>query len=210
MPRKTVFAAALTLAATQATFAADDIQETVSNDSDRESVALTIYNDELALIRETRKLNLNAGLNRIALRDVSARIMPQTVSLQTRSGEALQLLEQNFDYDLLNSTSLLDKYIGKRVIVIRTNPTSGEETREEATVLANNSAKSEDIEYANNNSSVTLQYADRIESGLPANARLAFPELPTNLRDRPSLIVDLNAEKAGTESVNLAYLSKGF
>ena len=182
MPRKTTIAAALALVVSHAAFA--DITETVSEGKDREAVAVTIYNENLALVREARKLPLNAGANRIALRDVSARIMPETASLAARSGAALQLLEQNFDYDLLSAQSLLNKYVGKRVTVIHTNPATGAETREEATVLANNDG-------------VVLQYADRIETGLPASARLAYGDVPANLRDHPTLTVDLQSEHAG-------------
>ena len=192
---KNVLAAVLALAAGRAALAADPA-ETVSRGEDRESVAVTIYNDDLALIRETRKVPLNAGINRIALRDVSARIMPQTATLVARGDAVLQLLEQNFDYDLLSGEALLAKNVGKRVTTIRTNPATGEETREDATVLADNNG-------------VVLQYADRIETGLPANVRLAFHDVPANLRDRPTLTVDLTSDKAGEQSVDLAYLSQG-
>ena len=192
---KTVLAAALALATSHAALAAEPT-ETASQGADRESVAVTIYNDDLALIRETRKVPLNAGINRIALRDVSARIMPQTASIAARGDAVLQLLEQNFDYDLLSGNALLAKNVGKRVTTIRTNPATGEETREEATVLANNDG-------------VVLQYADRIETGLPDNVRLAYGDVPANLRDRPTLTVDLTSDKAGEQSVDLAYLSQG-
>ena len=170
--------------------------ETRSDSSDRSSIALTLYNDELALICETRKLPLHKGLNRIALRDVSARIKPETASIRAHDAE-LRLLEQNFDYDLLSDTALLAKHIGKRVTTIRTNPATGEETREDATVLANNG-------------SVVLQYADRIETGLPVNIRLAYHDVPTSLRDRPTLTIDLNSDRAGEQQLDLAYLSTGF
>lgn len=190
-----VLATALAFATAHTALAAESA-ETTSQGADRESVAVTIYNDDLALIRETRKIPLNAGANRIALRDVSARIMPQTASLVARGDAVLQLLEQNFDYDLLSGEALLAKNVGKRVTTIRTNPATGEETREEATVLADNNG-------------VVLQYADRIETGLPANVRLAFHDVPANLRDHPTLTVDLTSDKAGEQSVDLAYLSQG-
>ena len=194
MPRKTTLAAALALAASYSAFA--EVAETVSEGKDRESVAVTIYNENLALVREARKLSLNEGANRIALRDVSARIMPETASFSARGDAVLQLLEQNFDYDLLSAQSLLGKYVGKRVTTIRTNPATGEETREEATVLANNDG--------------VLQYADRIETGLPANSRLAYGDVPANLRDRPTLTIDLQSDKAGEQTADLAYLTGGF
>ena len=160
----------------------------IRNDAqDCEAIAITIYNDDLALIREQRRLTLHSGVNRIALRDVSARIKPETTTLRSSGDATLQLLEQNFDYDLLNATSLLNHYVGKRVTVCRTHPASGAESREEATVLANNGG-------------AILQYADRIETGLPAGARLAFADVPAALRDSPTLTVDLHSSAAGAQS----------
>lgn len=149
---------------------------TRSEAQDRTSVAITIYNDDLALIRESRQLPLQNGLNRIALCDVSARIKPETASLGTRGGATLHLLEQNFDYDLLNAQSLLNQYIGKRVTICRINPATGAEHREEATVLANNGG-------------AILQYADRIETGLPEDARLMFADVPV------ALTIDLQSQR---------------
>lgn len=149
---------------------------TRSEAQDRTSVAITIYNDDLALIRESRRLPLQNGLNRIALCDVSARIKPETASLGTRGGATLHLLEQNFDYDLLNAQSLLNQYIGKRVTICRINPATGAEHREEATVLANNGG-------------AILQYADRIETGLPEDARLMFADVPA------ALTIDLQSQR---------------
>ena len=167
-----------------------------SDGDSRENIAITIYHNDRALIRESRRLSLQAGLNRVALRDVSARIRPETASLSGRDA-SLRLLEQNFDYDLLSAESLLEQYIGKHITTIRTNPATGAENHEPATVLANNG-------------SVILQYTDRIETGLPANVRLAFADVPTSLRDRPTLTVDLHSDQAGSQTVNLAYLSSGF
>ncbi|RMX03067.1 DUF4139 domain-containing protein [Corticibacter populi] len=172
------------------------VQEKVSDAGSRQALAVTIYNESLALIREERQLPLDKGLNRIALREVSGQIMPQTASLRSLSGDPLQLLEQNFDFDLLGSHALLDKYVGRTVTVIRTHPATGKETREPATVLANNDG-------------VVLQYADRLETGLPADARISFDEVPPNLRDRPTLVVELEAGRGGTQAVDLSYLTGG-
>ncbi|MDH5858885.1 DUF4139 domain-containing protein [Lampropedia aestuarii] len=176
--------------------AAATVAETQSAAQDRQSVAVTIYNDGLALVRDERKIKLNQGENRIAVREVSAQIMPETASMRATDGSTLNLLEQNFDYDLLSSDSLLNKYVGSNVTVIRTNPASGQDERETATLLANNAGP-------------VLKYADRIETGLPTNARLAFDGVPGNLRDQPTLVVSLNAEKAGTPTVDLSYLTGG-
>lgn len=172
-------------------------QETVSQASDRQGVAVTIYNDGLALVREQRQVPLRQGLNQLALRDVAAQIMPQTVSLRSATGAPLTLLEQNFDFDLLSGQSLLEKYVGQSITVIRANPATGQEHSEPAKVLANNGGQP------------VLQYADRIETGLPKDGRMAFGAVPANLRDRPTLSVTLQAPQAGAQPLDLSYLTSG-
>ena len=128
--------------------------EKVSRAEDREEVAVTIYNDSLALIKEVRRIPFERGANSIALRDVSAKMRPETASLRALGGGSLRLIEQNFDFDLLTPQKLLEKYVGRSVTVIRTNPATGAETREPAEVLATNGG-------------VVLKYAGRIASGAP-------------------------------------------
>jgi hypothetical protein len=168
--------------------------EKVNRAEDREDVAVAIYNDSLALIKETRRLDLDLGVNDIALRDVSARMRPETASLRAVSGAPLRLIEQNFDFDLLTPQKLLEKYVGQTVGVIRTNPATGYETRESAQVLATNGG-------------TVLKFADRIETGVPG--RLTFPGVPANLRDRPTLVVKLESATAGQQVAELSYLSGG-
>jgi hypothetical protein len=145
-------------------------------------VAVTIYNDSLALIKEVRRIPFERGANSIALRDVSAKMRPETASLRALGGGSLRLIEQNFDFDLLTPQKLLEKYVGRSVTVIRTNPATGAETREPAEVLATNGG-------------VVLKYADRIESGVPG--RIAYGSIPPNLRDRPTLVVQLESARRG-------------
>jgi hypothetical protein len=175
------------------TFAAQ-AAEKVSRAEDRTEVAVAIYNDSLALIKETRWLDLDRGVNDIALRDVSAKMRPETASLRAVSGAPLRLIEQNFDFDLLTPQKLLEKYVGQSVTVIRTNPATGVETRETAQVLATNNG-------------TVLKFADRIETG--DVGRLAFGNLPANLRDRPTLVVKLDSPSAGRQVAELSYLSGG-
>jgi hypothetical protein len=141
--------------------------ETVSRAEDRTEVAVTIYNDSLALVKEVRRIPFERGANSIALRDVSAKMRPETASLRTLSGGGLRLIEQNFDFDLLTPQKLLEKYVGRSVAVIKTNPATGAETREQAEVLATNGG-------------VVLKYADRIETGVPG--RIAYGAIPAGRR----------------------------
>jgi hypothetical protein len=137
------------------------------------ALAVTIYNGDLALVKDARKTTLRAGENHLAWREVSARIQPETALLRTTAGPGLELLEQNFDFDLLTPQKLLEKAVGQNIRVIRIHPSTAVETSEVATVLA-----------ANNG--FVLKYPDRVETGLPDNARLAFGGVPPGLRDRPT------------------------
>jgi hypothetical protein len=173
--------------------AAEPARDVASNAADREAVAVTVYNDDLALVKERRRVDLPAGLTRLSLRDVAAQMRPETALLRAASGPALTLVEQNFDFDLLTPQKLLEKYVGRQVTVIRPHPTSDAERRETATVLAAGQG-------------TVLRFADRIETGVPG--RLAFDSVPANLRDRPTLSVLLEAA-GGKQAVELSYLTGG-
>jgi len=170
-----------------------EIAEPTSGAAERETRALTVYNDDLALVKERRRVNLKPGLNRLSLRDVSAQMRPETALLRAVTGAPIALVEQNFDFDLLTPAKLLEKHVGREVTVIRTLPNNGEERREKATVLAANSG-------------TVLRFADRIETGVPG--RLVFDQLPPNLRDRPTLSVLFDG-KGGEQSLELSYLTGG-
>jgi hypothetical protein len=176
-----------------------DTSETRSTLSDQQSVAVTIYNQDLALVKDTRKVNLKTGLNALALRDVSAQIRPETALLTSINAPgSLTLLEQNFDFDLLTPQKMLEKYVGKTVGIVKTNPTTGVETTEQATVLS-----------ANNG--VVLKVGNRIETGLTANSfsRIVYDDVPANLRDRPTLVTQINNKGATDQTVELSYLTGG-
>ncbi len=173
--------------------AADPAKDVGSTAADREAVAVTVYNDDLALVKERRRVDLPAGLTRLSLREVAAQMRPETALLRAASGPALTLVEQNFDFDLLTPQKLLEKYVGRQVTVIRPHPSNDSERRETATVLAAGQG-------------TVLRFADRIETGVPG--RLAFDSVPPNLRDRPTLSVLLEAA-GGRQSVELSYLTGG-
>ncbi len=163
--------------------------------SDQQSVAVTIYNNNLALVKDQRKVKLVNGLNNLALRDVSAQIRPETALLRSLShAGSFSTLEQNFDFDLLTPQKLLEKYVGKHVNVVRVNPANGAETTEQATVLS-----------ANNG--VVMKIGNRIETGIPG--RIVYDDVPANLRDRPTLVTKLDSKTAAEQTVELSYLTGG-
>ncbi len=170
-------------------------EERRSTLDDQTAVAVTIYNQDLALVKDRRRLELPVGGLDLAFRDVSARIQPETALLRgLTEGANLKVIEQNFDFDLLTPGKLLEKYVGRPVGVIKVHPTTGEETEEEATVLAATEG-------------TVLRIGDRIETGQPG--RIVFRELPPNLRDRPTLVMKLDNGLAGPQDLELSYLTAG-
>jgi len=156
-------------------------------------VAVTIYNNDLALVQDKRMLALPAGRTKQEFPDVSAAIRPETVTLAAAN---TAIVEQNFDFDLLTPQKLMDKAVGQAVTLVKTNPETGAETSESARVLANNGG-------------TIVQVGNRIEV-LNGSRRVVFASLPPNLRARPTLSVTLDSSVAGTRPATLNYLSSGF
>ncbi len=168
-------------------------KEILSTVDSQKSVAVTIYNNNLALVKDKRVVTLKKGVQDLAFREVSALMRPETALLKSE-GNHLQTYEQNFDFDLLSPQKLLDKYVGKTVSYITTNPSTGKSKTEKATVLANNGG-------------VVLKIGNRIEAN-PAG-RIVYDTIPDNLRDRPTLVTTLNSKQAGSQAVELSYLTTG-
>ena len=169
--------------------------EIKSTNEDQQAIAVTIYNSDLALVKDQRKIKLNQGTNTLALRDVSAQIRPETALLRSLSNSANFITtEQNFDFDLLTPQKLLEKYVGKTIRIAKTNTKTGEETIETATVLS-----------ANNG--LVVKIGDRIETN--PTGRMIYDNVPDNLRDRPTLVTQLQNKTAGEQSVELSYLTGG-
>jgi hypothetical protein len=172
-------------------------QEEISVTSPRaDSVAVTIYRDELALVTETRTVDLPAGAVTLVFEDVVETLLPQSAIL---TEAARPLAESNFDFDRLTPRSLLERSIGEAVTITRTNPATGRVTRTAATIISVGEG-------------VVLQTADGHEalycSGLPE--RLELTRLPGELLAKPRLSVRLAAGAPGPRSVKVSYLAHGF
>ncbi|GGD95963.1 hypothetical protein GCM10011515_14870 [Tsuneonella deserti] len=158
-------------------------------------LAVTIYNGDRALVQDVRQIPFPRGRTRIEFPDVSARIQPETLSF---SAAGAGVIEQNFDFDLLTPTKLMEKAVGQTVTLVRTNPATGNEVRERATVLSTAGG-------------VVVKIGDRIEvlrdDGLPT--RVIFDGVPPNLRARPTLSVTVDSDRAGQRPAALRYLTGG-
>jgi hypothetical protein len=173
--------------------------EQTTSASDRQSVNITVYNSNLGLVRETRRLTLPDG--RIALRfaDVTAQIRPETVHLGSlTSPSALRILEQNYQYDLLNPAKLLDKFVGKQITLVLRHYQNNSESFEpvQATLLSNNGGQVWRI-----NGQIVIN---------PTNiAEMRFPDLPKNLVATPTLVWDIENHQTGLQTVEASYLTNG-
>lgn len=158
-------------------------------------VSVTIYNNNLALVQDVRQLNIGNGRTRVEFPDVSAQIRPETLSFYAPN---TTIIEQNFDFDLLTPTKMMEKAIGQTVTLIRTNPATGAEKRERAKVLSTAGG-------------VVIQIGNRIEvlrdDGLPV--RVIFDRVPPNLRARPTLSVNLQSTRGGSRPASIRYLTPG-
>src|ERR1051326_2393946 len=175
------------------------ISEQTTTAADRQSVNITVYNSNIGLVRETRKLTLPSG--RIALRfaDVTAQIRPETVHLASLTAPAsLRILEQNYQYDLLNPAKLLDKFVGKQITLVLRHYQNNTETYDpvKATLLSNNGGQVWRI-----NGQIVIN---------PANiSEMRFPDLPKNLVATPTLVWDLENREPVSQTIEASYLTGG-
>ncbi|HEY3500509.1 MAG TPA: DUF4139 domain-containing protein [Polyangiaceae bacterium] len=168
------------------------VVEKSSGSDTREKVAITVYNSNFGLVREQRRIELGKGRVALSYQDVSAHIQPETVHIRSlESADALTVLEQNYRYDLLTPEKLLEKYVGKRVKVVRYNEKLGTDEVREADVLAVEEGP-------------VLRIDGEVVTGFPG--RFVFPEVPENLVAKPTLVW-LLASGVEKQRVEVTYLT---
>lgn len=165
--------------------------ETIVPMSAQVGVNVTIYNENRALIKDERHVNLVAGMNELAFQGVSANMMPQTALLK---GAGISTREQNFNFDLLTKESLLKKSVGQKVTTEYIDPATGKVNRETAELLAYNGKP-------------VLKIGDKIETDYPG--RIVFDSVPASLRSDPTLSIMAMSATKGTENLTLNYLTTG-
>jgi hypothetical protein len=162
--------------------------------SQRQHLSLTVYNAGRALIRDHRQFSLDQAVDRIAFSGVSQQIMPQTVAI-----EGLEVLEQNYDYDLLSPESLIRKHLGRKVRIARRSGETGETLEwRSGTILSTNGG-------------VILRMDDGSLESLERNHNyhMVFDEIPEDLRASPTLTLRLLEALSGRQEAALTYLSGG-
>jgi hypothetical protein len=168
------------------------IAEATSSSVTRETqkdLMLTIYNGNLGLVKDTREVRLPRGLHEAQFADVAALIDPTTVHLRSLTDpQGLRILEQNYEYDLLTSQKLMEKYVGKKVRLYQ-----GDGTWHDATLLATNGP--------------VWEINGQIHLG--HYGRMVLPSLPENLVSKPTLVWLLRNQTEAAQRVEASYLTGG-
>lgn len=155
-------------------------------------LVLDLYSDGLAMVWDRRSADLAAGANRLLFDAVSPQMQPATAMID--AGPGVRLVDIDYDFALLTPDTLVRRSVGKTVGVVRTHPQTGEETVENATLLAADGG-------------IVLKYRDRVETGTPG--RMVFYDLPGDLRAQPALLATVDAGHAGRSDVTLGYMTGG-
>lgn len=163
---------------------------------DQVELALTVYNSDIALVRDVRNLQLPRGTSNLRFMDIAATVNPATVHFRSLSEPSgVSVLEQNYEYDLLEPDKLLRKYVGREVTLVRLVQRNGATQQEEV--------KARLLSY---NNAPVWQIGNEIVTGLQAD-HVRFPELPGNLFSRPTLIWTLDNDGTTRHRVEASYLA---
>jgi hypothetical protein len=165
---------------------------------DQTDLAVTVYNSNIALVRDSRRLTLARGTSDLHFMDIAATVNPATVHFRSLSEPSrVSVLEQNYEYDLLEPEKLLRKYVGRDVTLVRTKQEGG------TTVEENIQARL--LSY---NNGPVWRIGGEIVTGLFAT-QYKFPELPDNLYSRPTLVWTLENQGGANHQVEASYLAGG-
>jgi hypothetical protein len=174
--------------------AADQGQTT---SDDQVDLAVTVYNSDIALVRDVRAIDLPRGTFDLRFMDIAATVNPATVHFRSLTEPSrVSVLEQNYEYDLLEPAKLLHKYVGRDVTLVRTRQAGGNTQEEEVTARL--------LSY---NNAPVWQIGNEIVTGMQAD-HIRFPELPDSLYTRPTLIWTLDNGGASRHRVEAAYLAR--
>jgi len=184
------------MAVTEASRTGDKKPEVLSTGLDDQiGMALTIYNVNLGLVKDQREIKLTKGTGDLRFMDVASQIIPTSVHIKSLiDPETLQILEQNYEYDLLNPQKLLDKYVGKEVKLYYKNQYTEREEIVTAMLLSNNGGP-------------IFKIGDEITFVHPG--RIIFPEIPENLISKPTLVWLINNTLSHPQKVEASYLTNG-
>jgi hypothetical protein len=162
---------------------------------DQQNVSITIYNSNIGLVKDTRFIDLKPGIHELKFMDVAAKIDPTTVHIKSLlNGSSLNVLEQNYEYDLLSPQKLLEKFVGQKVQLATINPETKKEEIVEATLLSTQGGN-------------IFQIGDKIHVG--HYGRILLSKIPENLIPQPTLVWMLENKISKPQKLEASYLTSG-
>jgi hypothetical protein len=162
---------------------------------DQQDVSITIYNSNIGLVKDIRLIDLRPGIHELKFMDVAGKIDPTTVHIKSlTNGSSLDVLEQNYEYDLLSPQKLLEKYVGQKVQLGIFNNETKKEEFVEATLLSTQGGN-------------IYQIGDKIHIG--HYGRVLLPKIPENLIPNPTLVWMLENRISRPQKVEASYLTSG-
>jgi hypothetical protein len=176
--------------------AADAAQDRATTLDDQVELGVTVYNSDIALVRDVRNLQLARGTSNLRFMDIAATVNPATVHFRSLTDPAsLDVVEQNYEYDLLEPEKLLRKYVGRDVTLVRRRQQDGSTQEEEVTarLLSFNGAP-------------VWRIGNEVVTGIQAD-HIRFPELPDTLFTRPTLIWTIENGGAAQHRVEASYIA---
>ena len=172
-------------------------QDLTTTLNDQSEVSITVYNSDIALVRDVRNLQLARGIGNLRFMDIAATVNPATVHFRSLTEPSqVSVLEQNYEYDLLDPDKLLRKYVGREVTLMRNRSENGTTRQEEVKALL--------LSY---NNGPVWKIGNEIVTGLGAD-HIRFPELPDTLYSRPTLIWTTQNDGAAKHRVEASYLAR--
>ncbi len=170
---------------------------TAPNVSGPKSVRLTVYNQNFALVKDVRTIQLTKGINSVEVEDVAARIDPTSVLFKNLTApNSVQILEQNYQYDLISPDNILNKSVGERITYTRFDE-SGQPHTQEGVLL--NPPKNGGMVVKNSDSTLLLNPIGQI----------SLVKMPEGLHPRPTLNWLLISEREGEQEAEISYITEG-
>ncbi|OGS26433.1 MAG: hypothetical protein A2297_00590 [Elusimicrobia bacterium RIFOXYB2_FULL_48_7] len=161
-----------------------------------QDVELTVYNQNMGLVKEKRSLDMEKGIKKVDFTEVAAQIDPTSVRFKSLSApESCSVLEQNFEYDLVSRDKLLQKYIGREIELERRSGENGEKKEIIKGTLLSIAG------------GITLKVDDKIL--LNPSGEIALSKLPEGLVTKPTLSWLVENERSGRQNVEIDYITNG-
>jgi len=190
--KKTLLIFSLTAILAYPAAAADFSASTVK---DQTALEVTAYNSNVGLVKDTRRIDLGVRQGELRFMDVAADIMPVTVHIKSLTApEQFTVLEQNYEYDLMNYSKMQDKFVGRDVKLLTWNQYSDKKEEVDAQLLSNN------------NGQQIYKIDGQIYLGHPGYTIL--PEIPDNLIAKPTLMWLYKNAHSGPQDIQVSYLTK--